>query len=679
MRRANLLLWGLLPCLFLARPAYALQDPPTGDARDHRLGDLSLEELMEIKIDEVYTASRFVQKISDAPASVTVVTAEEIRRSGYRTLAEILRAVRGTYVTNDRNYSYLGIRGFGLPADYNNRVLFLVDGHRINDCVYDSMLIGNDFILDVDTIERVEFIRGPASSLYGSNAFFGVVNIMTKKGRQVNGAEVAGSAGSFGSYRARTTYGKLFDNGLEVLLSTSYYKSQGVRTLHYREFDDPATNNGFVTDADGEYAYNALAKLTYKDFTLEGAFVYREKTIPTAAYSTVFGSRDTATWDSLGFASLTYHHEFDGKLETEARVHVNRVAYRGDYPYDASGTVPPTIVTFKDSDLGEWWGLDLTVSKPFFNDRLKVTAGGEYRDNFRQDQKSYDNTDPVFDYQDSKERSSIEAVFAQADLRITDELRMNAGIRYDDYEQFGGAVSPRAGLLYSPMESTHLKALYGKAFRAPSAYELNYAVPGSQKTNPDLKPETIHTYELVWEQELNRTFQFVASGYTYHCNNLLNLELDPSDGLKWFRNVDEVRTVGGEFEVRAKLDGGYQGSLSYTYQDATNTKTHQWLPNSPHHLAKMNLTAPLLWKQSFANLEVLYVGERRTIAGSHVDGYWLTNLTFTASEIARGLDLSASVYNLLNAKYADPGGIEHVQNQIEQDGLSFRIALTYRF
>ena len=89
----------------------------------------------------------------------------KFKRYGYRTLADILRSVRGFYVTNDRNYSYLGVRGFSRPGDYNARILLLVDGHRLNDNIFGAALIGTEFPLDVDLIERVEIIRGPSSSL----------------------------------------------------------------------------------------------------------------------------------------------------------------------------------------------------------------------------------------------------------------------------------------------------------------------------------------------------------------------------------------------------------------------------------------------------------------------------------------------------------------------------------
>src|ERR1700736_3593321 len=121
--------------------------------------DLSLEELMSIEIDSVYGASGFKQKVAEAPASVTIITSEEIQKFGYRTVADILRNVRGFYVTYDRNYSYLGVRGYGLPGDYNSRIALLIDGHRLNDAIYAAAPVGPEFPIDIDLIDRVEVIR----------------------------------------------------------------------------------------------------------------------------------------------------------------------------------------------------------------------------------------------------------------------------------------------------------------------------------------------------------------------------------------------------------------------------------------------------------------------------------------------------------------------------------------
>lgn len=144
------------------------------------LMDMSLEDLMKVEIDSVYGASKYRQKVAVAPASITIITAEEINRYGYRTLADILRDVPGFYITYDRNYDYVGVRGFDRPGDYNSRILLLVDGHRINDNVDDQAFIGTDFPVDVNLIDRVEVIRGPNSSLYVASALLGIINIVTR-------------------------------------------------------------------------------------------------------------------------------------------------------------------------------------------------------------------------------------------------------------------------------------------------------------------------------------------------------------------------------------------------------------------------------------------------------------------------------------------------------------------
>ena len=170
-RTIHLGLLVLLPMLALGQNPHA---PPD-------LADMSLEELMLIDVDSVYGASGFKQKVTEAPASVTIITSEDIQRYGYRTLADILRNVQGFYVTYDRNYSYLGVRGYGLPGQYNSSIALLIDGHRLNDNIFDGALIGTEFPLDVDLIDRVEVIRGPNSSLYVASAFLGVINIITKQ------------------------------------------------------------------------------------------------------------------------------------------------------------------------------------------------------------------------------------------------------------------------------------------------------------------------------------------------------------------------------------------------------------------------------------------------------------------------------------------------------------------
>ena len=183
------------------------------------LSGMSLEELMKVRVETVYGASKFLENVSDAPASISIITADDIQRHGYSTLAEALASVRGLYVIYDRNYSYLGVRGFVRQSDFNARVLVLIDGHRYNDNIFDGGDIGTMFPVDLSLIDHIEIIRGPGSAVYGPGAVIAVINVVTKRGRDLSGWQIFASAGSWESYKTRLSYGKRFSNGMETLLS----------------------------------------------------------------------------------------------------------------------------------------------------------------------------------------------------------------------------------------------------------------------------------------------------------------------------------------------------------------------------------------------------------------------------------------------------------------------------
>ena len=676
-----LLLLLLLPfSLCRGESAAGDQEPPLS------LTDMSVEQLLSVEVATVFGASKYEQKVTEAPASVSIVTSDEIRKNGYRTLADALRSVRGIYVTYDRNYDFIGVRGFNRPGDYNSRVLLLVDGHRINDNIFDTAPIGTEFPVEMDLIDRIEVIRGPSSSLYGTNAFFGVINVITKQPSDLQGAEIDGAGGSFGTYQGRVSYGKEYGNGLGMLLSGSFMHSDGPNRLYFREFQ--AINGGIAQNADGDSNYRLYGKFTLQDFTLVGAYASRSKNVPTASFGTVFNDSRFQTTDAHGFLDLKYLHEFSDQTTLTARAFYDDYYYHGDYPTDkapanSDTTLPPVtapqVVLNKDLAWGTWWGgeFQLTKTLPLSN---KVSLGMEFRDNARQHQQNYD-VDPYQLYLDDHRDSTIWALYLQDEIQLLESLILSAGVRYDHYASFGGTTNPRLGLIWQPAAGSAFKLLYGNAFRAPNAYELYYDDHVNILANPSLKPEKIQTYELVYEQYFREHYRSSLSGFYYRVHDLITSEpVDPlQESPTRYVNVDSVEARGVEAELEGKWQSGVEARGSYTFQRVKNSETGTELNNSPDHLAKLNLILPLYRSVLFAGFEEQYQSSRLTLAGNRAPASYLSNLTLFSRKVLPGLNLSASVYNLFDAHYVDPGSPNQVQDTIAQDGRSFRLKLDYRF
>ena len=619
----------------------------------------------------VYSAAKYEQKIHEAPASVTIVTAEQVRKYGYRTFAQVLQSVPGLFATYDRNYDYLGIRGFNRPGDYNSRVLLLIDGHRLNDAVYDQAPIGTDSPIDVDLIERVEVVRGPSSSLYGTNAFFGVVNVITKRGRDIKGAESSWENSSYTSNKGRLTYGQKLSNGLEFIMSGSYLYSVGQQNLFYKEFNTPDQNNGIAHRMDQDTFHNFFAKASYGDFTLQGGYIGRKKRIPTAAFESIFNNGRDATVDNRGYLDLKYQHDFSNQLTVKGRLYYDRYYYRGDFLLDYP---PPTFN--QDFLTADQAGGELTLVKRLF-EKHKVSLGGEFRSQFRMDQSNKDAA-PSATYLDDKRKSNIVALYLQDEFAITDRLILNAGFRYDHYSTFGGTVNPRAGLIYTWRDTT-AKLLYGRAFRAPNPFEQFYVGAGVSKANPDLKPEIINTYELVLEQYLGHHIRGSASAYYYEIDKLISQVLDPSDGLLVYQNGNKINARGLELTLEGKWPSGWDGRLSYALQESRDNASDRLLTNSPQHLVKGNLIIPLFTDKVFAGLETRYMSSRLTLSGNRAQNVFLTNVTLFTQQLLQGWEFSAQVNNLFDHRYGDPGSGEHLQDTILQDGRTYWLKLKYRF
>jgi len=656
-----------LGTVVLAADAGAGQSEPPAQPLATKLAELSLEELTSIKVETVYGASKFEQKTTEAPSSVTVVSADEFKRYGYRTLTDVLRSVQGFHVSYDRNYAFLGVRGVNL-GDFNGRVLLLVDGHRINNNLTDGAYIDTAFLLDLDLVDRVEVIRGPGSVLYGNNAFFGVINVVTRKGQQVNGAEVSGEYATFDTYQGRLTYGKAFKGGVDLLLSGSYFDSAGPDKLFYEEYENPGLGqDGIARNLDDDSFGSFFGSVSYRDFTLTGGWISREKGNPTAQYFTTFNDPHLRTVDDRSYVDLRFTHEFTDVVDVTVRTYYDRADYEIGYPFG----FPVASTFYEEVQVGEWWGAEVQLSKRLC-DKHMVTLGGEYRYDFRQDQRVFDQTTT---YTGIHADRQSHGVFLQGDFQVRTNLHFSGGVRYDQYGEFDPTFNPRLALIYNPFSQSTIKAIYGTAFRAPNFLEL------SDPRFQDLEPEEITSYELVYEQGIGKHLRSSMAAFFNQMDDLIVFENGS------FANRD-AETRGLELALEGNWAAGLRGRASYTLQQTENRTTGLDFADSPAHLFKFNLSVPLLREKLFAGLEYQYMSSRHTVftttsgntmTGADAADFGVVNVTLFSQNLIKNLEFSASVYNLFDQSYADPATRFHLQDQLPRDGRSFRLKLTYRF
>jgi len=613
----------------------------------------------------ISSASRYGQSLYEAPASVTVISRDEIRQFGYRTLGEVLSAAGGLFTSYDRNYTYLTVRGLAKRGDFNTRVLILLDGRRLNKPVDDLSLLGTEELVELDALDRVEIIRGPGSTLYGTNAFYAVVNLVTRTGASTNGIETTLAGGSFESGQGSLAAGTRTRSGFDVFAIASGYKTRG-SDLYYPEFDAPGLGDGRALGLDGDEFARGLVRVMKGDFTVEGFYSSRRKEIPTASYGTMFGDPQADTHDGGGMLSAGYEHAFADFSRVWATATYQSGFYEGDYPYEGEGLL-------SDYSRARWLTLEGQYQR-FLGGRHRLSVGGEVRRNLQLDLGA---TGAL-----AFERSSwVAAGFAQAELHFTEHVTLYAGGRYDHYDAFGGSFSPRVVLVVEPAQGTWLKGMYGRAFRSPSTYESYYEDGSvSQKPAAGLTPERLETVELALERRLRAGLRGSLAVYRTKASNLIGLVTDPADDLLVYANADEARSTGVELALEGQLRSRLFTRASYAYQQAEEGTEHARPVNSPRHLAHLATSVSLLGGRLSPGLELHYVGARATLSGADASAYTLTSLTLQLRPVRDGrLELLARVANLFDTAYSDPGGEEHVQDLLARDGRTAWLSARFRF
>ncbi len=631
---------------------------------------LPIEQLTNL---EVASASKIASQMSAAASAVSIVTAKDIKDQGYRTLAEILESMRGLHITEDRAYSFLGGRGFGRPGDFTGRIMLLLDGNQVNNNIYNSAGLGYTGIIDVSLIDRVEYVSGPGSAIYGNNAFFGIINVITKQGHDINGVQAIAEVASYNSKEVKLNYGKRLDNDAEIMLSASGFNSEGQN--HFYPDAVSATSDGVARGLDDQQSRHFFGKVEYDGWFGELAYSNRKKDVPTAPYGVDFNTPYNYEDTSLQ-GSIRHDRQLSKNVQMSLR------AYYGNYKYEGLSfyTTPWT-----EKSTGQWWGLNAQFVGDWF-DKQRILLGAEYRDDFEQDLSIRYQGMSGLDANYSEKTLSL---YAQDEVKLNQQWVANIGARYDinrdSNERTLSNVSPRLALTYKPVESTLMKLSWSSAFRRANPFEKYYAdeIYNSQRGNPNLDPEKIRATELVIEHHLDPSTRLLAALYHHHTDDYLRNE-SISSSEKQFKNTSGASTNGIEMELEKHWSNDVRLRTSVAYQDAKADNGDPMI-NIPRKIGKLNLSAPLFspdWRVAFEVQAYSNSYTEDKVGDRYIDtgGYSLANLAITANNLLPSLDMAFGIRNLFDRDYDHVAPKSNgLQTTIQQNDRNYWLRMTYRF
>jgi outer membrane receptor for ferrienterochelin and colicin len=560
-----------------ARPAAA--DEPVGGT------DLKLRDLL------VITATLHEQSVLDAPAAISVVTAEDIAARGYRSLAEILADTVGFNEVSDRNEETIGTRG--VFASTTNKTLFLVDGHRMND-----LLLGRynvDQYLGLDAVERIELIRGPVAPLYGTGALVGVVNIITKKGRDVDGARLKYTGGPY-TNEASFTWGKLVGD-YDLFFNFTYRDQRG------QEIDQPAEKDVVDTNAVPKqdkmpgkiywrrYPENlsGMLEVRTEDSSIIGRGSHFRRITPRGANGSfyVYDQEPLIPSFTENDMFIDYRKSWTLGVNDALKLTLNPSVHHFDYfeqSYLNFGANRQPIYGSRSGTLAEMnnYQLKLTADRTFM-DNLSGTVGfdGLLASMYRTDRFNIEGvgTDQkvVITPQGYAPSGhwSVAGLWAQVVWSPIKLLTVTAGARYDLFvftDKTEARPTPRLGLVWRPRDELAFKLLYGESYLAPE-YGHRLSKDPEFIGNKDLSPETFRGGDLVAMYQ-GRRLGLMGDFYVNRVDRLINVfthgagnyqNTAPSLAMGLDNRVDRVinvLTIGG---------GNYQNSGPSLYMglDAT--------------------------------------------------------------------------------------------------------------
>ncbi len=618
----------------------------------------------------ITAASKSQLTVDEAPASVTVITREELRAFGYQTLPEALQGVRGFFFADDRIYTYVGVRGFQPPGDLNTRILVLWDGHPINDVWAGQGFVARDLEADLSAVERIEVVRGPASLLFGTGAFFGVINVVPRArvGQQRNVEAVVGAGGQNG-LKGRVI-GSLGREGRSLMLTGAGFGSEGAA------FTDLGGTT--VRGLDGERAYGAAMRAEFEGFTVVAKLNQRRKQVPSQPLGSDFGVPGTEYTDVRGFAELRYEKAWS-RVTLNVRASYDASRYRGWYAkLDDQGN------RFRDTDTGgaDWFGGEVRAGITLFPGN-RLTAAVEAQGQFAYQQ-------PVGFLQVEKRTRVLFSATLMDEWQLFNRVFLQAGLRVDKYLDLPDlAFSPRGAVVAKLYPGGVTKLVAGRAFRAPTVYETyfndNNATQRAPPTPP--RPELITTFELEHSHDLTPELRVTVGGYFNLINQLVVLREESTDPpscgaplgtvqcYSYSNSQQALTATGAEAQLRWQ-PGRFtlvEANYSFVILGGADAATASY----PMHMASLRAMVPL--KEGLVRLsgQGVFTSGRRADDGSMIGEAFLLN--FGLSGEYGPLRYFAGVQNLLDQRYVVPVLSEIFFTRVPQYGRTFFIELSAGF
>ncbi|HUS30991.1 MAG TPA: TonB-dependent receptor [Kofleriaceae bacterium] len=634
-----------------AQGAYVdVQDlPPLPPASEEESSSATLLAASQVEEDVVVGAAKREQSLGNVASAVTVVSGDRLRRFGYRTVGEAVAGVAGVYISDNRISYSVGIRGMQVPGDFNTRILVLVDGASVNEGWGSFAGLSFDNFVSIDDVARIEVIRGPVSSLYGSNAFFGIVNIVTRSAAETPRAWAKASINSI--WGVTTSAGFATGDVHQQLRGTFQQMNRLGDTSSV-----PDVGSGLEGDASHQYMLSLVG--SYQGSFAQVRAVQYRRDSPFAPYN-----GDPADPDP--------YNQYDKQLLVEGG-HTRELSKR----FTLAGRGYANLYRFTDhinqingipfDDLGEAKTFGAEVRGRYelvMPNKLGVTAGTEA--NYNVTRSVAQQLDGTSEPAEVPLDFAVVGVYTELDGQPTDWLGYTAGLRFDQNTKIDRSLSPRAALFLSTHEKYGLKLLYAQGFRNPSAFEGFFTDQTSFAANPDIGSERIYSGEVVAWAKPVAGLSTRLSGFYWDARDVVEQLpfTDPVTGMDQlqFQNADRFVTRGVEVEASYRNAAGWYsfGGLSYQQVGAeseTAPLTFGEVPNAPAIIGSVGVSTPKLGNYVHLSSEAIFVGERPTRpdvdTGDALDPApaWVGWNGSVYVPDLRGFDLTAGVRNIIGKR-----------------------------